>query len=49
MGGTDIVCRLHHLVNENYQQELGWTRQDGGEMSDGRIAGRVALSLIIAK
>ncbi len=23
MGGTDIVCRLHHLVNENYQQELG--------------------------
>ncbi len=23
MGGTDIICRLHHLVNENYQQESG--------------------------
>ncbi len=23
MGGTDIVCRRRHLVNENYQHELG--------------------------
>jgi hypothetical protein len=23
MGVTGVLCRLHHLVNENYQQELG--------------------------
>jgi hypothetical protein len=53
MGVTDVVCRLHHLVNENYQQELGChsslSLQDGGEIADGRIAGLVALSSIFAK
>ncbi len=45
MGGTDIVCRLHHWVNENYQQELGCHSSVWGlEIAHGRIAGLVALS-----
>ncbi len=50
MGGTDIVCRLHYLVNENYHQELGsLVSQDGEEIAGGRIACLGALSSIFAK
>ena len=27
-GGTCVICTHHHLVNKNYQQELGCVRCD---------------------
>ncbi len=45
--GTEIVCRLHHLVNMSCEQHVtGW---DSGEIADGRIVCPVALSSIFAK
>ena len=49
MVGTDIVCRLHHLVNDTYQQELGCHSSGWWKIADGRIACLVALSSIFAK
>ncbi len=46
MGGTCIVCRLHNLVNENCQQELGC---HSSEIADRSIDYLVALSSIFAK
>ncbi len=49
MGGTGVVCRLHHLVNKNYQQELGCDSSGWWRNCWWRDWLFVALSSIFAK
>jgi hypothetical protein len=49
MGETDVVCRLHHLANKSYQQELGCDSSGWSRIADRRIDCLVALSSIFAK